>query len=113
MDRVVVAGICGSLGIAGVAVRHLSAQGRGRFRGRGPGAAEGSDAEFPTDVTSAANMRHPMALAVVRHRAVDVQATSAGVQRYGTAVETGEAAWKQVIAIDPKDLSPPRPGGDT
>lgn len=71
------------------------------LRGRSPGAAEGIDAELPADDTSAADIHHPMAHTVVRHGAVDVQVNSAGVQRHGIAVATGEAAWRQVITIDP------------
>lgn len=56
------------------------------------------------DVAVGADVRRLIGLAVERHGGLDVLVNSAGVQRYGTVVETDEATWDAVMAINLKGI---------
>src|SRR5688572_5764711 len=47
------------------------------------------------DVANAAEMEQLVAAAVRKYGGVDVLVNSAGIQRYGTVVETDEATWDE------------------
>ena len=109
----VVAG--GSLGIGKATARRLAAGGASVvICGRRPGAVEETVADLRhaglevegmvADVSSAANMRDLIGRAVERYGGVDVLVNSAGVQRYGTVVETDEATWDEVMDINVKGM---------
>ncbi|GAA4696644.1 SDR family NAD(P)-dependent oxidoreductase [Phytohabitans rumicis] len=61
-------------------------------------------AEVHADVTVAADMDRLMATAVERFGGIDVLVTSAGIQRYGTVVETSEALWDEVLDVNLKGV---------
>src|SRR5919107_209398 len=56
------------------------------------------------DVTSSADMRKLMDHASETYGGVDVLVNSAGVQRYGTVVETEEEVWDEVLAVNLKGV---------
>ena len=56
------------------------------------------------DVTSSADMKKLMDLASETYGGVDVLVNSAGVQRYGTVVETEEEVWDEVLAVNLKGV---------
>jgi NAD(P)-dependent dehydrogenase (short-subunit alcohol dehydrogenase family) len=56
------------------------------------------------DVTSAADMRSLVDSAVDLYGGVDVLVNSAGVQRYGTVVETEEDVWDEVLDVNLKGI---------
>lgn len=56
------------------------------------------------DVTSSADMEALMSFAVETYGGVDVLVNSAGVQRYGTVVETEEEVWDEVLAVNLKGI---------
>jgi NAD(P)-dependent dehydrogenase (short-subunit alcohol dehydrogenase family) len=56
------------------------------------------------DVTSPANMKGLMDFATETYGAVDVLVNSAGVQRYGTVVETEEDTWDEVLDVNLKGI---------
>ena len=56
------------------------------------------------DVTSAADMRSLVDSAVDLYGGVDVLVNSAGVQRYGTVVETEEEVWDEVLDVNLKGI---------
>src|SRR5918999_2925828 len=56
------------------------------------------------DVTSAADMRSLVDSAVDLYGGVDVLVNSAGVQRYGTVVETEEEVWDEVLNVNLKGI---------
>ncbi len=59
---------------------------------------------FVGDVRDAANMRAAMAAAVERYGGIDVLACCAGIQRYGTVVDTPEDVWDDVLDINLKGI---------
>lgn len=59
---------------------------------------------FVGDVRNAANMRAAMAAAVERYGGIDVLACCAGIQRYGTVVDTPEDVWDDVLDINLKGI---------
>lgn len=67
-------------------------------------AADLTVAGIAADVTSAADMARVVAIAVDRFGGVDILVNSAGIQRYGTDVETDEATWDEVIAVNLKEM---------
>jgi NAD(P)-dependent dehydrogenase (short-subunit alcohol dehydrogenase family) len=56
------------------------------------------------DVTSSEDMRLLIAFTVENYGGVDILVNSAGVQRYGTVVETEEDVWDEVLAINLKGI---------
>lgn len=56
------------------------------------------------DVTSSADMKKLMDLAIETYGGVDVLVNSAGVQRYGTVVETEEEVWDEVLDVNLKGI---------
>ena len=56
------------------------------------------------DVTSSADMKKMMDLASETYGGVDVLVNSAGVQRYGTVVETEEEVWDEVLDANLKGV---------
>jgi NAD(P)-dependent dehydrogenase (short-subunit alcohol dehydrogenase family) len=56
------------------------------------------------DVTSSADMERLVAFTVDAYGGVDVLVNSAGVQRYGTVVDTEEGAWDEVLAVNLKGI---------
>ena len=67
------------------------------------GAAAGGDAlAVVADVTSAADMERLVEAAASAFGGVDLLVNSAGIQRYGTAIDTAEAVWDEVMAVNVK-----------
>jgi NAD(P)-dependent dehydrogenase (short-subunit alcohol dehydrogenase family) len=56
------------------------------------------------NVTSAKDMKELIDFTVGEYNGVDVLVNSAGVQRYGTVVETEEDTWDEVLAINLKAM---------
>ena len=56
------------------------------------------------DVTSSADMKRLMDFAAETYGGVDVLVNSAGVQRYGTVVETEEEVWDEVLDVNLKGV---------
>src|SRR5215204_2118235 len=56
------------------------------------------------DVTSSADMKRLMDFAAETYGGVDVLVNSAGVQRYGTVVETEEEVWDEVLDVNLKGI---------
>jgi len=56
------------------------------------------------DVTQATDMERLIAFAVERFGGLDILVNSAGVQRYGTVVETDEATWDEVMDVNVKGM---------
>ncbi len=105
----------GSLGIGQAAARRLAVDGASVVLcGRRPDAVEATVGELrdaglevagmSADVASAADVRALIGLAVEHYGGVDILVNSAGVQRYGTVVETDEATWDEVMNINLKGM---------
>lgn len=56
------------------------------------------------DVTSSADMRGLVDFAVTAYGGLDILVNSAGVQRYGTVVETDEEVWDEVLGVNLKGI---------
>lgn len=56
------------------------------------------------DVRRAADLRDLVDLAVTRHGGLDIVVTCAGVQRYGTVVDTPEDIWDEVMDVNLKGV---------
>jgi NAD(P)-dependent dehydrogenase (short-subunit alcohol dehydrogenase family) len=56
------------------------------------------------DVRNAADMEAAVAAATERHGGIDVLACCAGIQRYGTVVDTPEDVWNDVMDINLKGI---------
>jgi NAD(P)-dependent dehydrogenase (short-subunit alcohol dehydrogenase family) len=56
------------------------------------------------DVTSSADMERLVGFAADAYGGVDILVNSAGIQRYGTVVETEEEAWDEVLAVNLKGI---------
>jgi len=56
------------------------------------------------DVTVAADVRRLVGFAAETYNGVDVLVNSAGVQRYGTVVDTDEETWDKVIGVNLKGI---------
>ena len=56
------------------------------------------------DVTSSADVMELVAFVAEAYGGVDVLVNSAGVQRYGTVVETGEEVWDEVLGVNLKGI---------
>ncbi len=59
---------------------------------------------FVGDVRKAGDMEQAVAHAVAHHGGVDVLACCAGIQRYGTVVDTPEEVWDDVLDINVKGI---------
>lgn len=64
----------------------------------------GTTAGFVGDVRKAGDMERAVAEAVSRFGGVDVLACCAGIQRYGTVVDTPEDVWDDVLDINVKGV---------
>jgi NAD(P)-dependent dehydrogenase (short-subunit alcohol dehydrogenase family) len=105
----------GSLGMGKAAARRLARGGaRVAICGRRPDAVEQTVAELrgeglevrgrPADVGKAEDVRGLIEFAVRTYGGVDVLINSAGIQRYGTVVETDEATWDEVFDTNVKGM---------
>lgn len=56
------------------------------------------------DVTSSADTRRLVGFAVESYGGVDVLVNAAGVQRYGTVVDTDESVWDEVLGVNLKGI---------
>ena len=56
------------------------------------------------DVTSSADMKTLVGFAAETYGGVDILVNSAGVQRYGTVVETEEEVWDEVLGVNLKGI---------
>jgi NAD(P)-dependent dehydrogenase (short-subunit alcohol dehydrogenase family) len=56
------------------------------------------------DVTSTADMKRLVGFAVETYGGVDILVNSAGIQRYGTVVETEEEVWDEVLYVNLKGI---------
>ncbi len=59
---------------------------------------------MPVDVSQVADARRLIEFAVGHSSGLDVLVNSAGIQRYGTVVETDEALWDEVMAVNLKSI---------
>jgi len=87
----------GSLGMGKASARLLAERGAAVVlcgRRPGPGAAGGAAAALPRLV----------AFAVSEYGGVDIVVNSAGIQRYGTVVDTDEATWDEVFSANVKGM---------
>lgn len=67
--------------------------------------ADGLEASgMRADVTSSADMRGLISFAVESYGGVDILVNSAGIQRYGTVVDTEEEVWDQVLDVNLKGI---------
>lgn len=64
----------------------------------------GATAGFVGDVRNAGDMQRAVGEAVSRHGGVDILACCAGIQRYGTVVDTPENVWDDVLDINLKGI---------
>ena len=58
----------------------------------------------PANVSDAASIDRAVSATVERYGRLDVLATCAGIQRYGTVTETDEALWDEVLAVNTKGV---------
>jgi NAD(P)-dependent dehydrogenase (short-subunit alcohol dehydrogenase family) len=58
----------------------------------------------PADVTNRSSVERAVAATVERFGRLDALVTSAGIQRYGDVVDTDEAIWDEVMAINLKGV---------
>jgi NAD(P)-dependent dehydrogenase (short-subunit alcohol dehydrogenase family) len=56
------------------------------------------------DVTSSADMERLVGIAVETYGGVDILVNSAGIQRYGTVVQTEEEVWDEVLNVNLKGI---------
>ena len=64
----------------------------------------GKTSGFVGDVRNSADMRSAVEQAVARHGGVDILTCCAGIQRYGTVVDTPEDTWDDVLDINLKGV---------
>lgn len=109
----VVAG--GSTGIGRGAARRLAEQGAGVVLcGRTAETVEAAVADLRraglaahgvvADVSRTADVERLVAEAVARLGGIDILVNSQGIQRYGTVLETDEATWDEVMAINLRSM---------
>jgi|RhiMetdeSRZDD1v2_1073273.scaffolds.fasta_scaffold269537_3 NAD(P)-dependent dehydrogenase (short-subunit alcohol dehydrogenase family) len=68
------------------------------------GAAGGQALAVPADVTDRSSVFRAVEATVQRFGRLDVLVTSAGIQRYGNVVDTDDATWDEVIAVNLKGV---------
>jgi NAD(P)-dependent dehydrogenase (short-subunit alcohol dehydrogenase family) len=68
------------------------------------GADGGQALAVPADVTDRSSVDRAVAATVERFGRLDTLVTSAGIQRYGDVVDTDEATWDQVMAVNLKGV---------
>ena len=73
-------------------------------RVRAAAVGDGGALAVPADVTSAADMARLVEATTAAFGGVDLLVNSAGIQRYGTVVETDEATWDDVFAVNVKSI---------
>jgi NAD(P)-dependent dehydrogenase (short-subunit alcohol dehydrogenase family) len=66
--------------------------------------AGGEALAVPADVSDAASVDRAVSATVERYGRLDVLATCAGIQRYGTVTETDEALWDEVLGVNTKGV---------
>jgi NAD(P)-dependent dehydrogenase (short-subunit alcohol dehydrogenase family) len=105
----------GSLGIGKAAARRLAQGGASVvICGRREESVKATVAELqglgltvegiPADISRAADAEKVVALTAERFGGVDVLVNSAGIQRYGTVVDTDEATWDEVFDTNVKGM---------
>jgi len=105
----------GSLGIGRTAARRLAAGGASVVLcGHDDASVEQALAELRgeelevdgrrADVSSAADMQGLAQFAAKRYGGIDILVCSAGIQRYGTVVDTPEELWDEVLAVNLKGV---------
>jgi NAD(P)-dependent dehydrogenase (short-subunit alcohol dehydrogenase family) len=105
----------GSLGIGRTAARRLAAGGASVVLcGHDDESVEEALAELRgeelevdgrrADVSSAADMQGLAQFAAKRYGGIDILVCSAGIQRYGTVVDTPEDLWDEVLAVNLKGV---------
>jgi NAD(P)-dependent dehydrogenase (short-subunit alcohol dehydrogenase family) len=105
----------GSLGIGRAAARRLATGGASVvICGRRDDAVKATVAEFqhvgltvegiPADISKSADAEKVVAFAVEHFGGVDILVNSAGIQRYGTVVDTDEATWDEVFDTNVKGM---------
>ncbi len=67
-------------------------------------AGQGAVRGFKCDVRSASDMKATMALACKLHGGIDILVCSAGIQRYGSVVDTPEETWDEVLDVNLKGV---------
>ena len=68
------------------------------------GAHGGQALAVPADVTDRSSVERAVGATVERFGRLDALVTSAGIQRYGDVVDTDEAIWDQVMAVNLKGV---------
>ena len=68
------------------------------------GAAGGEALAVPADVTDRSSIDRAVAATVAQFGRLDALVTSAGIQRYGDVVDTDEATWDEVMAVNLKGV---------
>lgn len=105
----------GSKGIGQATVRRLASDGASVvFCGSQPEPVRATERDLRgagmsvrggvADVTKAADVQRLVQSAVEAFGGVDILVNSAGIQRYGTVVETDEATWDEVMAVNVKGM---------
>lgn len=105
----------GSKGIGQATVRKLTAEGASVvFCGSHPEPVQATEKELRdagysvtgvvADVTKAEDVQRLVQTTVETYGGVDILVNSAGVQRYGTVVETDEATWDEVMNVNVKGM---------
>jgi NAD(P)-dependent dehydrogenase (short-subunit alcohol dehydrogenase family) len=105
----------GALGIGRAAARKLAAEGASVvICSDREDQVEGTVAELRdgglevsgtrADVTFSDDMKRLVGFAAETYRGVDILVNSAGVQRYGTVVETEEEVWDEVLGVNLKGI---------
>ncbi len=89
---------------ASVGVCGLAADGHVDETVAGIRQAGGEALAVTADVTDRASIARAVAATVERYGRLDTLVTSAGIQRYGTVVDTDEATWDEVFAVNVKGV---------
>ncbi len=71
---------------------------------RGIQAAGGTARAFPVDVSNSQQVREMVDAVAQEFKRIDVLCNNAGIQRYGTVVDTPEEEWDLVLAVNLKSV---------